>query len=503
MLNTHIKRLSIQNLSRMLSFLLIFLLAGCDSDNSQSSGGAGANTNVNAQAGIWVAPAYGIAVDIRANDFTFYQFTGDYCQIYPIVDLLGIDYERLVASFNVNDDGNILQTTLAGVKVPGIMMEKQNQLPQHCIDNLETAVGDANYEFSARRDFEIFWQTYNELYAFFELEDLNWADVYDQASLDVNDDTSEEELFGIFAQMVTPLRDFHVEIINPVIGFEYTSPSRKTTIDRIALADFLSINDLEAISNEAEYLQFIAYLEEQKDSALSAVFEHVAEGEEIRFNDTQTLVWARMRENVGYLLINTMDDNELGGSESIEENLVQLASMMDQVILDLVGVKALVIDIRYNEGGDDFVSQYIAGRLTNQSFDAYRKQSRVGATRTPLQTVRIEVQGETQYTGPIAVLSSMSTSSAAEVFSLIMHEREMTLAIGEATAGGFSDQLIKILPSGMVYTLSNEIYSNMAGVEFEGFGAPVDVEIDFFTREQREGNIDMGFEEALLLLRNF
>lgn len=485
--------------------LLVLILSGCGSDSSSKPPVSEPEPpQLKATTGVWSAPAYGLVADIGETDFTFYQFTSQYCQVWPLSDFRGIDFDTLIASSEVNADGSVLDTTLGGIKNLGIAMEKQDTLPQHCIDNLVVSAGDANYEFDPQQEFEILWSSSNELYAFFDLEGVDWAEVYEEASLAVTNDTTKEELFGLFAQMITPLSDFHVEIRNPELGFEFTSPSRKPTVGTIALMDFLAINNIELpFSSEAQYFQYLDYLELQKDSALSVILSEVAGGEEVHFNDTQSIFWARLNGNVGYLLLNTMTAAEIGGSEVKDANLASLSATMDQVLTDLVGVEGLVIDVRYNEGGDEFVSQYIAGRMTNQSLDAYSKQARLGAVRTPLQNVVIEPQGDNQFSGPVAVLTSMTTASAAENLTMAMRERMNTVIVGEATAGGFSDQLFRILPSGTQFTLSNEIYVSVTGEEFEGVGVPVDIERAFFTLEQREAEQDLGFEAALEWLLNF
>jgi len=479
--------------------LLVLVLSGCSSDDNNKS----PVIEESPTTGIWSAPAYGIVVDISETDFKFYQFTSEYCQAYPLEEYFSIDFEALVASSEAIDEGSYLYTTLAGIKVPGITMNKQDTLPQPCIDNFVPSIGEANYEFDPLLEFEIFWATFNKHYAFFDIEAVNWDEVYAQASQAITNNTTEEDLFEVFAQMIATLNDFHVEIINPELGFEYASPARKPTIENIALMDFLSINELENISSEQECFQYLEYLSLQKEEAFAIIISNLAEGEDVHFNDSQTIFWARLNDDIGYLLLNTMDDVEIGGSEITEENLLSLSVTMDQMLEELEGVEGLVVDVRYNEGGDDFVSQYIAGRLTNQPFDAYSKQARLGQTRTSLQNIVINPRGYNQYSGPIALLASMSTASAAETFTLAMRERMDTVIIGERTAGGFSDQLIKTLPSGLLYTLSNEFYLSVADESFEGEGVPVDIEKPFFTLEQRDLGQDLGFESAIEWLLNF
>ncbi|SMF06240.1 Periplasmic protease [Alteromonadaceae bacterium Bs31] len=486
----------------LLSSIFVLILSGCSSDSNSNSSGIEPSTP-KPTTGIWSAPAYGVVVNISDTDYTFYQFTSQFCQTYPLEDYLGMDFDSLIASTEVNTGNGALITTLGGVKSPGIAMQKQTALPQQCIDNYVASIGEANYEFNPLVEFEILWSSFNELYAFFDLEEVDWAEVYEDANIAITNDTNKEDLFSIFAQMITPLKDFHVDLVDQGLGFEYTSPAKKPNLAIIALTDFLGIHGLQALASEEQYLQYLEYLELQKESALAVNLSHVAEGESVQFNDTLTIFWARLNDNMGYLLLNTMSASEIGGGNNIDDNLASLSATLDQVLTDLVDVEGLIVDVRYNEGGDDFVSQYIAGRLTNQSFDAYSKQARFGVVRTPLQNIVIEPQGDNQFTGPVAVLTSHTTASAAEVFSLSMRERTNTILVGEDTAGGFSDQLIRTLPSGTVFSLSNEFYLSVTGEEFEGVGVPADITHAFFTMAQREAGQDPGFDEALEWLLNF
>jgi C-terminal processing protease CtpA/Prc len=114
----------------------------------------------------------------------------------------------------------------------------------------------------------------------------------------------------------------------------------------------------------------------------------------------------------------------------------------------------------------------------------------------------LEPQGNTNYLGPIAVLTSTTTGSAAEIFALAMRERENTVIVGERSAGGLSDQLMKTLPHGMLYTLSNEFYLSAAGESYEGVGIPVDIEQPFFTFSQRESGVDLGLASAIDWLKS-
>ena len=196
-----------------------------------------------------------------------------------------------------------------------------------------------------------------------------------------------------------------------------------------------------------------------------------------------------------------MDVSELGNnSDDQDKNIAAFSLTLDQVIADLSDVEGMIIDIRYNGGGDDFVSQMIASRFIDKELHAYSKQARLVDSRTPLQDIMLTPSGDTQYLGPVAVLVSTETSSAAEILAMTMRERANTVLVGEATGGGFSDILFKSLPHGLTFGLSNEFYVTPSGEEFEGTGVPVNIEQDFFTHEQLEADEDLGFDKAVAWL---
>lgn len=494
MFNNLSARFKKKGLTCIAASLVLLSFSGCHSDNDDAE--PEVEVEAKATTGIWSAPAYGYVADITDTDFSFYQFTSEYCQKWPIGQLIDIDFDSFVESIEVSEDGLSMETSVAGRKTPGMVMTKQDSLPQQCVDNLVAAAGEVDYQFDPERDFEIFWQTYKEHYAFFELEGVDWDETYQLARGAVSSATTEEELFEIFASMVAPLKDFHVDLFNLNLEADF-SLSRKPDTQTIAFYDFITINQIEMPLTEQQWMQFEQYYELQRNLTFAAILGEVAEGEEVHFNDSETIIWGRLDNNLGYVMINTMDGDAISGADSVEGKILDLSFTLDAVLSDLAGMDGLVIDVRLNEGGDEFVSQYILSRLTSQTFHAFSKQAKLGFDRTVKQDIFIEPQGSTQYLGPVTVLTSMSSESAAETFSLAMRERPLTALIGEATAGGFSDQLIKTLPHGLIYTLSNEYFSSVDGEEFEGLGVPVDIEQAFFTLEQRENGVDFGLQAAI------
>ena len=490
-----------KTLSILVASLCAFSLAGCNSSNDPKQPPV-VDPEIKVTTGIWSAPAYGVVVDITDDEYTLYQFTTDTCQTWAFGDFFGVDYASFIESIEVSSDESSMTTTLAELKFPGIIMEKQASLPDTCTIGLISQAGDDDYTFDAETQLNIFWQTFKEHYAFFHLEDVNWDDTYQFALNAVQANTTEEELFGILAAMVAPLKDFHVELRDMNTGAEFLE-RRKPDLGGIAIIDFINVNAIEPPFSDEKFADFPQYYEEAIGKAEAAILSHVSEGEEVNFNENGTIIWSKIGNNLGYILFKSMDHEAVGTEGlSIEANLEILTATMDTILSDLDGVDGLVIDVRFNEGGTDRVNQNIISRLIDSDLVAFSKQVRIGEGRTELQEVVIAPQGNSNYLGPVAVLTSATSASSAEVLALIMRERGNSSVIGERSAGGFSDQLLKTLPFGLLYTISNEFYVSNDGEEFEGVGVPVDIEQPFFTLEQRETGTDLGLESAITWLTN-
>ena len=491
-----------KTLSILVASLCAFSLAGCNSSSDPTLPPVD-EPEIKVTTGVWSSPAYGVVVDITDDEYTLYQFTSDTCQTWAFADFFGIDYSTFIDSIQVSSDQNSMITTLADLKFPGIVMDKKVSLPDSCTMDLISQLGDDDYTFDAETELNIFWQTFKEHYSFFHLENVNWDDTYQFALNAVQTETNEDELFEILAEMVAPLKDFHVELVNMNTGDDF-STSRKPVLEDIAIMDFINVYAIEPPFADEKFAAFPQYYEEAIGKAEAAILSHVADGEEVHFNENGTIIWSKIDNNLGYILFKSMDHEAVGNEGlSIEENLQLLTETMDAVLSDLAGVDGLVIDVRFNKGGTDRVNQNIMSRLIDSDLVAFSKQTRLGDGRTDLQEVVIKPQGNSNYLGPIAILTSTTSASSAEVLALIIRERGDSVVIGERSAGGFSDQLIKTLPFGLLYTLSNEFYVSNSGEEFEGVGVPVDIEQPFFTLEQRETGTDLGLASAITWLTNF
>jgi Tricorn protease C1 domain len=100
------------------------------------------------------------------------------------------------------------------------------------------------------KNFEELWKTFHNRYPFFELRNVDWKKQYDTYRPKVTRETSGDELFDIFCQMLAPLHtrtaSSSISVTTPAvtivlqsrssIGFATASESRSTGRQRLALA---------------------------------------------------------------------------------------------------------------------------------------------------------------------------------------------------------------------------------------------------------------------------
>lgn len=170
---------------------------------------------------------------------------------------------------------------------------------------------------------------------------------------------------------------------------------------------------------------------------------------------------------------------------------------------ELRGARGLVLDLRENGGGDaeamtDIASLFLPtgtklGRFTD-------RQSRVQLepqTRAAMLSAADTIE---EFRGPLVILTSARTASAAEVFLAALKERGRATLIGENTCGcvlGIRRQ--HTLPDGGTLEISEVDFRTAAGSRLEGAGLAPDERFSPTRQDLRTGR-DRALKRALELL---
>jgi carboxyl-terminal processing protease len=322
-------------------------------------------------------------------------------------------------------------------------------------------------------NFETLWATFQNRYPFFDLRNVDWKKQYDTYRPSVTAQTTDDELFDIFCEMLDPLDDGHVELKGR------TGPGRRKR----------------SFNPEPEP----RFRQEFSSKEIRCLFETTQKTLSSRgFGKLEkTSAWMLhycRSSTVAYLRILEL--------EGVKKR--KLTEALDRIADDFEDLEGIIIDIRENPGGDDSTVIAIVNRFCDRRQIAFRRKTKIGpgdADFSPIKSWRIEPQGPAQFTGPIVLLSCDSVFSGGEVFALAMKQLPNVTIIGDDTNGIFSYQLEKRLPNGWRYRMSYQVYFSADMVCYEGRGVPADISL-LNRKSDIEDGVDPLITRALEVIAN-
>jgi hypothetical protein len=413
---------------------------------------------------------------IEDDWYTLFEETSISCRKIHVgsIEELSHFYEDLVVS-----PGGQAFSAHRVTGVARISFRRLKALPASVAESQRHTAKDPEYNF------EVFWRTFHEQYALFELKGVAWDQAYHTHRPQITAATSRETLFATMAAMLRPLKDGHIRLHTP--WGHYSAGAQPALYQRLT-------RELEDANDDRE---LTSYLGDLKESLREVIHEdYLVNG--IRHGANRLVEWGRLNGAIGYLNIRAMA-GQSGKTGEPAADLSAIDGLMQRVLADIGELPNLVVDLRSNGGGYDGVALRFAAYLMDRKRLAFTKSARHGNGFTGKQTIHVTPAGET-YRGNLFVLTSELTASAAEIFvlSLLQHPR-LTL-IGEPTHGILSDTLERHLPNGWHLTLSNEIYRAYDGEVYEDVGIPPHIRLHYLGRKGREEGKDPMLERVLKLV---
>lgn len=443
----------------LFPLLALALLGGCnDDDYKKWLDGEVDKHNVR---GVYQQTGYGQLLQLDKDEYHWYQYNSRYCM--KIGQGARKTFVNEMHEVKQQKKGEQLTFLLPGqgASLLPVVTDKLNKLPDRCEES--QALTD-----NPVINFEYFWHSMNDHYAFFAERGINWAERYSEYSPQVTANTSEQELFAIMAAMISDFNDTHLSLEAEIAGAPLSASGARTTRWeqlQVNLADELGMDELEQIEQELLLGQ-------------RALMQAYVGGELRQAGSQQPLYWGLSQDKVGYIFLTAMAGYAGAASLPVADKAAAEKAFA-QMMQELSGAHAIIIDNRFNQGGYDDISRALANHFVTRDTRVLDKFARNRLATTEKQSLHLK-PAKPGFSKPVYVLNSEFSVSAAETFSLMLKDLPQVKLVGEASNGALSDALSLQLPNRWSLSLSNEVYRDQQGIGFEVTGVPVDIAAPVF-----------------------
>jgi carboxyl-terminal processing protease len=381
--------------------------------------------------------------------------------------------------------------------------------------------------------FDAVWRTVNERYYDERFNGVDWAGQREKyrAQAAVARDTGE--LYKVLRQLVGTLRDSHTRLFTAEEKSDWQKPRYVTlgfslreieglpvvaAVDKGSAAERAGLAAGDALANvdgrPATEL-FAERLAEQTASTPAAArwraMSNLLDGAEgsavkIEWRDKDGKLRAATLTRARYELTPSLKiKREANGVAVISFEIFTPAIALEFTRAwrdKLNGARALVFDLRGNGGGDANAMADIASSLlpAGTPLGAFRnRQGRAVFEPYTRNAMTWASDAITRFNGPVVLLTSTRTASAAEVFAASLRETNRVRVLGANTCGCVLAISRNSLPDGGLLDLSIMDYRTAKGTRLEAKGVAPDEAIAS-TRRDLQTNRDPALERALVLV---
>ncbi|HEY8212622.1 MAG TPA: S41 family peptidase, partial [Methylocystis sp.] len=392
--------------------------------------------------GVWRSRGYGWLLAIDQGRIDFYDESGKSCIKASNAA------ERLVAldsSFQVSDDERVLKLTLEDPSYQ-YTFDKIDALPDACLAAADPSPGSV---------IDALGDIFSSHYAFFKSRKVNWAKLVGEAKKSVTAETTNAELLEIVKSLISKFDDDHVSLHSELDG--------RKAVHNTGAGKSLKLMAEESLRTGTDFNELLerwksgAMSKETEDNLFAGTLQKAANG---------NVRYGLIGGDIGYLAVNAMDDFADDGDDH-DDDVEALDEALDRAMAMFNGASAVIVDVSLNDGGFDTIARRIAGRFAAERTLAYSKYAGDAKGDTP-QAIYVEPSDRERFTGPVYLVTSDITVSAAEIFTMAMRALPNVTHLGGTTRGSLSDVLAKPLPNGWKVTLSNEVYLDAKGKAWEG-----------------------------------
>ena len=186
-------------------------------------------------------------------------------------------------------------------------------------------------------------------------------------------------------------------------------------------------------------------------------------------------------EDIGYIRIKEFDENTV---DQFIEAMVDLRAE---------NIKGLILDLRYNPGGNLSACVEVARRILPEGLIVYT-ENKEGKRKT------YTCDGKNQIDIPLVVLTNEFSASASEILAGAIKDYGIGTLVGTTTYGKGIVQAIFELNDGSALKLTTSAYYTPSGKNIQGTGIEPDVVVEY-DKEAAEDGEDNQINKAVEILQ--
>ncbi len=268
--------------------------------------------------------------------------------------------------------------------------------------------------------FDQLWGAFDDGYAMFSLRpEINWATLRDQFRPRALACKSSDDFADVCADMLKPFRDLHV-----CLSLAGTS---------------VPVYDRPRPSNS-------------NPSAHKAILGSL--------NKVGRLQWAVTPDKIGFVAIYGWDDDAI-------------PAQFTKALEEMRHTRGLIMDVRWNGGGNEALAQQVAGRFLKKEFVYAYDQFRNGPDYTNLTkrfARKVQPLGPWRYDHPVLLLIGQKCMSSSESFVGMMAGAPNVTTMGDQTCGSSGNPQVIELPLSMTVTVPKWIDYKLDGKPLDEHG---------------------------------
>ncbi|MFC1547253.1 S41 family peptidase [Candidatus Neomarinimicrobiota bacterium] len=316
------------------------------------------------------------------------------------------------------------------------------------VQSCDQRIIQQEYENNPVHVFEALWWEFDQLYALFEVKQVNWDSLYAVYRPQVSKAMTDPALYDVLSSLLSNLNDNHI-----LLYAEGMEVFQAGSLDQLPAYLSAQYATFESDINRLFYVV--------KNRHLQSGYKTLAGEIPCIYGRIDTDLTGA--SSIGYIYPGYGRDKDI----DFIHNAFEALSETD----------GLIIDLRFSAGSNERLATEVAGRCTDQRRVFMTSRTRNGRAHDdfnePTELYMRPIKP--YYTNPIVLLTNRHTMDAAEELLLAMDLLPQVTILGDITAGAFSSVLTRDLPNGWRYTLPKSVVFANDGTCFEGIGLAPDV----------------------------